>query len=292
MRIGLFAALANPIATPDFVEAVGTNADAHGFASIWVAEHVVLFDDYSSQYPYAEDGKIPVRGETGILEPFTALAFLAACTTKARLATGICLVPQRNPVYTAKEVATVDWLSNGRVDFGVGVGWLEEEFDAVSAPFAKRGDRCREYLEVMRRLWEDDVSEHHGPLYDLPACRQFPKPVQRPHPPIFFGGESDAALRRVADIGDGWYPFDLDADGLRTRLGDLDGLLAANGRRRDDVTVTICPYRRTVDLDLIRGYHDAGADEVVLVLRARDAKEVADVVGQLADTILAPARDL
>jgi probable F420-dependent oxidoreductase len=291
VRVGLFAALANPTATPDYVEALGAGADRHGFASIWVAEHVVLFDDYSSQYPYAEDGKIPVRNDTGILEPFTALAFLAACTTNARLATGICLVPQRNPVYTAKEVATVDWLSGGRVDFGVGVGWLAEEFDAVAVPFAKRGERCREYLEVMRRLWEDELSEHHGPMYDLPACRQFPKPVQRPHPPIFFGGESGAALGRVADIGDGWYPFDLDPDGLRTRLVELDRLLAANGRSRADVTITVCPYRRPVDADLVRRYRDAGADEVVLVVGARDAAGLSARIDDLAGSILDHVRD-
>jgi probable F420-dependent oxidoreductase len=127
------------------------------------------------------------------------LAFLAAHTARVRLGTGICLVPQRNPVYTAKEVATVDWLSGGRFDFGVGVGWLAEEFRALDVAFERRGDRCREYLDVMRRLWCDSVSAFAGSFYDLPASRQYPKPVQQPHPPICFGGESDAAMRRVAD---------------------------------------------------------------------------------------------
>jgi probable F420-dependent oxidoreductase len=195
MKVGLFAPLGNPFATPEYVSAFGRAADERGFHSLWVAEHVVLFDDYASQYPYAADGKIPAGGESGIYEPFTALAYLAAVTSRIRLGTGICLVPQRNPVYTAKEVAAVDWLSNGRLDFGVGVGWLREEFDAVAVPFERRGARTREYIEVMRRLWEDPVSEHHGEFYDLPACRQYPKPVQQPHPPIHVGGESDPALR-------------------------------------------------------------------------------------------------
>src|SRR5689334_2015985 len=104
MRIGLFAPLAKPAATPDYVEALGAAADRHGFSSIWVAEHVVLFDEYASRYPYDDDGKIKVQGEAGIIDPFVALSFLAACTKTARLGTGICLVPQRNPVYTAKEV--------------------------------------------------------------------------------------------------------------------------------------------------------------------------------------------
>jgi probable F420-dependent oxidoreductase len=290
MRIGLFAALANPVATPEYVKALGEAAEQREFSSIWVAEHVVLFDDYASRYPYAEDGKIPVAGATGILDPLNALSFLAACTSTVRLGTGICLVPQRNPVYTAKEVATVDWLSNGRVDFGVGVGWLREEFDAVNVSFAERGARCREYLDVMRRLWEDDVSEHHGRFYDLAPCRQFPKPVQRPHPPIIFGGESDAALQRVADVGDGWYPFDVDPSELADGITDLVGRLDANGRARDDVHVVVCPYRRPADLDLVRGYFDAGADEVVLVARGRDIDALRSNVDELATTILEPAR--
>jgi len=290
MRIGLFAALANPIATPEYVTALGESAEEHGFSSIWVAEHVVLFDDYASRYPYSEDGKIPVAGVTGILDPLNALSFLAARTSTVRLGTGICLVPQRNPVYTAKEVATVDWLSNGRVDFGVGVGWLREEFDAVNVPFAERGARCREYLDVMRRLWEDDVSEHHGRFYDLPACRQFPKPVQRPHPPIIFGGESDAALQRVADVGDGWYPFDVDPTELSSGIADLTSRLSANGRSRGDVHVVVCPYRRPADVDVVRGYFDAGADEVVLVVGGRDVDSLRSRIDGLASTILEPAR--
>ena len=290
MDIGLFAPLANPFATPDYLTALGAGAERHGFSSIWLAEHVVLFDEHASRYPYAEDGKFPLTGTTGLIEPFPALGFLAGCTSTVRLATGICLVPQRNPVYTAKEVTAVDWLSNGRFDFGVGVGWLREEFEAVHMPFGDRGARCREYLEVMRRLWEDDVSEHHGPTYDLPACRQFPKPVQRPHPPIFFGGESDAALQRAADIGDGWYPFDLDPAGLEKGVADLSARLAANDRSRDDVRVVICPYQRRSDLDLVRGYRDAGADEVVLVVAGPDAGALTGYLDRLASTILEPAR--
>src|SRR5581483_7814450 len=114
MKVGLFAPLGNPFATPSYMTLLGQAAEERGFHSLWVAEHVVLFGEYASKYPYAEDGRIPAGGERGI-----------------------CLVPQRNPVYTAKEVASVDWLSGGRVDFGVGVGWLKEEFDAVAAPFER-----------------------------------------------------------------------------------------------------------------------------------------------------------
>src|SRR3954468_19660440 len=234
MRIGLFAALANPVATPDYVRTLGEAAEQHGFSSIWVAEHVVLFDDYASRYPYADDGKIPVAGATGILDPLNALAFLAACTSTIRLGTGICLVPQRNPVYTAKEVAAVDWLSNGRRDFGIGVGWLEEEFRAVDVPFPRRGARTREYIEVMRRLWEDDISEHKGEIYELPALRQSPKPVQQPVP-VHVGGESEAALRRVAQFGQGWYGFSVAPEDVPGRVARLEELLDAEDRTRSEI---------------------------------------------------------
>ena len=210
-----------------YLRALGTAVEERGFDSIWVAEHVVLFDEYASRYPYANDGRIPVRPESGILDPFAALSYLAAVTTRVRLGTGICLVPQRNPVYTAKEVATVDWLSGGRFDLGIGVGWLAEEFAALGVPFDRRGSRCRAYIDVMKTLWADPISEYSGEFYELAPTRQYPKPVQQPHPPIHFGGESDAALRRVADLGQGWYGFGLEPGEVKERISRLNGCWSA-----------------------------------------------------------------
>ncbi len=292
MRVGLFAPLGSPGADGAYLAELGPLAEELGFHSLWVAEHVVLFDDYASKYPYAEDGRIPAGGENGILEPFTSLAFLAGVTQTLRLGTGICLVPQRNPVYTAKEAANVDWLSGGRLDFGVGVGWLAEEFRAVDTPFERRGSRCRSYLEVMKRLWCDPVSEYKDEFYELPACRQYPKPVQDPHPPLHFGGESDAALRRVADLGQGWYGFNLEPDELRERLGRLDELLAAAGRRRDEVQVSVCPYFKGCDAEKLERYRDAGADQVILVGFAPDRDALRATVEGFAETMMETARRL
>lgn len=289
MRFGLFAPLANPWATPEYMATLASAAEERGFHSIWVAEHVVLFDSYESRYPYAADGKIPAGGESGIFEPFTSLAFLAAHSNTIRLGTGICLVPQRNPVYTAKDVAAVDWLSEGRIDFGVGVGWLKEEFDAVAAPFERRGDRCREYLEVMRRLWTDPVSEFHGEFYDLPACRQYPKPVQQPIPPIHFGGETDAALRRVADLGQGWYGFSREPEQVPERIATLERLLTERGRSRDDVVVSICPYLLGVDSDKAKRYADVGVDQLILMAFAPTPDALVATLDGLAETIVRPA---
>jgi probable F420-dependent oxidoreductase len=292
MRLGVFLPFATPIADGPFLRTVGETAEAAGFDSLWVAEHVVLFDEYASKYPYADNGKIPANPTAGFLEPFTALTYLAACTQRIRLGTGICLVPQRNPVYTAKEATTVDWLSKGRLDLGVGVGWLAEEFRAVQVPFARRGERTRSYLEVMKRLWCDEISEYKDEFYELPACRQFPKPVQSPHPPIHFGGESDAALQRVADVGQGWYGFNLEPDQLAERLQTLDRLLAKRGRRRSDVSISVSPYLRAMEPKKLEAYRRAGADQVILFAFARDAAGARETLERLAGEYLPLARKL
>ncbi|MGH9084651.1 MAG: LLM class F420-dependent oxidoreductase [Acidimicrobiales bacterium] len=290
MEIGLFAPLGNGNATAGVLRTLGREAEARGFESIWVAEHVVLFDDYESQYPYATDGRFPGGAETGLLEPLTALTYLAAVTETIRLGTGICLVPQRNPVYTAKQVVDLDVLSGGRVDFGIGVGWLAEEFEALGVPFAQRGARCDEYLAVMRSLWCEDLSEHHGDHYDLPACKMYPKPVQHPHPPIHVGGESAAAMRRVATQGQGWYSFNRTPEQLDEPLERLDATLADHGRSREDIQLTVCPYFNPTTPADVEAYRARGVDRLVVLCLAFDEDMVRSSLDQLANEVLAPAR--
>lgn len=290
MRVGLFAPLGNGNANAPILRALGTEAEARGFESIWVAEHVVLFDDYESQYPYSPDGRFPGGGDTGLLEPLTALTYLAAVTDRIRLGTGICLVPQRNPVYTAKQVVDLDNLSGGRVDFGIGIGWLAEEFEVLGVPFERRGARTDEYLQVMRTLWCDETSEFHGDLYDLPACRMYPKPVQSPHPPVHVGGESDAALRRVARHGQGWYSFNRLPDQLPEALDRLDAALDAEGRTRDDIELTVCPYFNPVTPDMVEQYRELGVDRIIALCLAFDTDGLKAGLDRLHDEVLAPAR--
>jgi probable F420-dependent oxidoreductase len=225
-----------------------------------------------------------------MLDLFSTLAFLARATERVRLGTAICLLPQRNPVITAKEVATVDWLSGGRLDFGIGIGWLREEFEALDAPFERRADRCREYVEVMRRLWCDEVSEYQGEFYELPSCRMNPKPVQEPHPPIYFGGESDAALRRVAHMGDGWHGFNHLPESAATHLARLERLLADRGRERADIDVTVCTYLQPVQPSHVPEYRDAGVDQLVLCPFAVDVGGIKDAINRLADEYASVAR--
>src|ERR1039458_6293117 len=180
MKVDLWVPTMDPFTTPELLAVIGREAEERGIVTIGGGEHVVLFDEYTSEYPYAEDGRIPAPPNSGLLEPFNTLSFLAAHTTTVRLGTAMVLLPQRNPVYTAKEVATVDWLSNGRVDLGIGVGWLKEEFDAVNVPWPRRGARTDEYLEVLHTLWCDETSSYQGEFYTLDPCAMFPKPIQQP----------------------------------------------------------------------------------------------------------------
>ena len=268
MKIGVMSGF-GAATPPAFIAAAGRIAEEHALHSIWVPEHVLFFPEYASRYPYSDDGKIPGNPD-GVIEPFTALTFLAAQTERIRLGTGICLVPQRSPVYTAKQVADVDFLSGGRVDFGVGVGWLREEFQALGVPWERRAHRTRECIGVMKTLWCDEVSSYKGEFFTLPECLQNPKPVQRPHPPVIFGGESDAALRRVVELGQGWYGFQVTLEQAEERLAKLDGLLADAGRSRDGVQGFVAPPPRGLDADVVRRYQDLGVEQLILPLFARD----------------------
>ena len=292
MKIGLMPPFASPIATPEFISRSARAAEAAGFHSLWAPEHVVLFDEYASRYPYSDDGRVGVSGTGGVLDPFQALTFVAAVTSTIRVGTGIVLVPQRNPVYTAKAVSTLDWLSGGRLDFGVGIGWLREEFEALQVPWKDRAGRTADYLEVMRRLWTDEVSAFEGTHYTLRPARQYPKPLQQPHPPIYFGGESDAALKRTAAIGQGWYGFNLDPESARERLSVLDGYLAENGRKRSDIRILVCPNRRRATPEMVEAFNELGVDEVIIIAGARTPEDMERRIEGLATEIVEPAKKL
>jgi probable F420-dependent oxidoreductase len=292
VRVGLFLPTLSPIATPDFLIAYGEAAEEAGFAEVWLGEHVVFVDEYESRYPYADDGRLGLPGDTGMLELFTTLSFLAGATRRIRLGTAVCLVPQRNPVYTAKEVSTADWLSGGRVDFGIGIGWLREEFAALDVPFARRADRTRDYVGVMRSCWRDEVSTYEGEYYSLPACRMYPKPVQQPNPPIYVGGETDAALRRVAAFGDGWHGFNHLPDSAGASVRRLEEFLAEEGRSRADIDVIIGAYLQPVQPSHLPAYRDAGVDQLVLNAFAADAPGVRDAIAALGEQYVGAASEL
>ena len=272
MKLGVFATFMSPRATPDMIGDFGRRAEGAGLESIWVGEHVVLFDEMEFGYPGSRDGRIPVPDGGGFLDSVAVFGFLANATRTMRFGTGICLVPQRNPVYTAKEFATLDWLSGGRMDFGIGVGWCKEEVQACGYSFDDRGERCDEFLTVMQRLWTEPVASFEGKHFNMAPCRMDPKPVQQPHIPIIVGGHSKRALRRAAEFGAGWYGFALNPEHTRPVLDNLDAALRAAGRSRDGFEIVITPNR--VDADAIREFADLGVDRLVLPLGSQRAESV------------------
>jgi probable F420-dependent oxidoreductase len=242
MRYGFYMPTRGATAEPDALETLVTRGEALGFSSTMIADHVVFPVKIQSKYPYTADGRFPGHGDA--LEQLSLMAFVAAKTTRLRLVTSVMILPYRNPVFTAKALATIDVLSRGRVTVGVGVGWLEEEFQALgAADFKRRGAVSDEYIRIFKALWTTSPASFRGEFYRFDEIQCLPHPVQKPHPPIWIGGHSAAALRRVARLGDGWHPVGanpavpLGPSELQARLDEVYRLTEAEGR--DPKTLTI-----------------------------------------------------
>lgn len=264
-----------------------------GFHAIWFPEHVVFFPSYDSQYPYGNMGQTEVEKLTGVLDPFTALAAIGAVTSDVRLGTYVCVMAQRNPIVMARDIATVDVISGGRFDFGVGVGWSAEEYEALGVPFERRGARTDDYLAAMKVLWSDDhVTEYHGEFYDFEPLIAYPKPLQRPHPPITVGGNSAATIRRIVEHGQGWAGYNLDLDEVARFIERLDTALDAAGRSLDEIQLRVGRRAKDKteeaweeDAAYIRGCERLGLHEVVVSPRMPDdgyesmMRRYAEIVG-------------
>jgi probable F420-dependent oxidoreductase len=222
--------------------------DEAGFDTIWVPEHVVLFESYASEYPYGTPGRQEVTrsrpepgnvGPKGFMDGVVLLSAIAQFTTRMRVGTYIVILGQRNPVVFARQVATLDQMSEGRMNLGIGVGWSQEEHEAVGVPFERRGARVDEYIDAMRALWTTDPSEFHGEFVDFPPLLAYPKPHQQPHPPIHVAGQSKRALRRAAEKGDGVILYNLEIRDIEVCLDELDRHLDVAGRTLDDIDVVV-----------------------------------------------------
>ena len=211
-------------------------AEAAGFESLWGGEHVILPSKIESSYPYTADGKIPAMPDTPIPDPLIWLAFAAAAAPSMRLGTCILIVPQRNPLILAKELATLDQLSGGKVELGLGVGWLQEEFDALGVPWERRGARNDEYIEAMRTLWSGPEVEFHGEFVDFPTVTCSPRPVQ-PTIPILVGGDSEVAIRRAARLADGYFPGEGHVDRLAALITRVPQAAEDAGRDPDEIEI-------------------------------------------------------
>ncbi|KWX67840.1 LLM class F420-dependent oxidoreductase [Mycobacterium sp. NAZ190054] len=262
-RLGLHGLGIGAGAQRTVIDAVADAAERSGFATLWAGQRVVMADERHSHPPYGDDGRISLSSRTDWLDPLVTLGFAAAATNRIELATGVLLLPEHNPVITAKQAASLDRMTGGRLSLGVGIGWSKEEYDALGVPFVGRGRRLAEYVAAMRKLWRDDVASFSGEYVSFDRVRANPKPHGRSIP-IILGGNSDAALRRVAEWGDGWYGFNLaDVEEAASRASKLRELCRQVGRDPTDLRLAVA-LRDPVPADAGR-LADAGIDELVLV---------------------------
>ena len=237
MKIGLAFANTGPFAEPTGAADLARAAESAGFESLWTVEHVIWPSDYDSQYPYSPTGKMPGDKTSAIPDPLIWLSFMAAHTTTMTLGTGIVILPERNPVVYAKEVATLDRLSNGRLELGIGVGWLEEEFNAIGVPWERRGARTDEYVHAMRELWASDDATYDGEFVGFQNVSSNPKPVKG-SVPIVVGGHSNAAARRAGRLGDGFFPGKGSISELREMIDEVHQSAADAGRDAAAIEIT------------------------------------------------------
>ena len=266
MKVSFFCIGIGHGASADAIREIAVNAERLGFSGIWAPEHVVLFDHQSSRYPYEPDGQLPLPKDIDFNDPFIGLTYAAAVTSRIRLATGICLVPERNPIFLAKEVATLDRLSGGRVALGIGVGWSAEEFSAAGVPFERRARRTHEYIEVMRRLWSEDKASYGGEFVKFENVRSFPKPVCGPKVPVLVGGESDAALKRAASYGTGWFGLGLTPEEVGVKVKQLHQFARASNRNPEELEIIIGPYNKPTTPNELKHFRAAGVQEFALTV--------------------------
>ena len=197
-----------PMTDPECIRAIVSEAETLGYGVLIVSDHIVVPKDIDSKYPYSEGGDFPGQAGGECMEQLTLLAYVAAMSRKAKLLTSVMVVPHREPLLAAKSLATTDQLSGGRVIVGCGTGWLREEFEAIGAPhYTKRGEVTDDYIRIFKKVWTDDDAAHDSAYSSFSNITFKPKPIQTPHPPIWIGGESGRAHRRVVELGDGWYPI-------------------------------------------------------------------------------------
>ena len=265
------------------VAALGRRAEELGFRSFWAPEHPIIPVTYSSPFPFSDDGIIP-KSYTEIVDPFVVLARVSAVTKTMKLGTAICLVPEHNPLLLAKEIATLDYLSGGRFILGIGAGWLKEETEIMGGNFPHRWGQTREAIEAMKQIWTKDEAEYHGRYYDFPLVRSFPKPVQKPHPPILTGGNIGNAFKRTVEWCDGWIPTRATPELVREGRRRLNELAAQAGR--EPGSIQIVALGAPADREVLEALEGAGADAAVVRLTTLPEKESLVELEQVAQKVL------
>jgi probable F420-dependent oxidoreductase len=281
MHFGLFGINMGVCSQPEVAVQAARAAEAAGFESVWTGEHVVLPD------PRVPPSPLPP--EHPLLDPAVALAFIAGQTQTIRLGTGIIILPQRNPLVLAKELASLDVVAGGRLIFGLGIGYLKPEFAALGIPFEDNGPRAMEYLHAMLALWTQPKPAYEGRFVTFRDIQAQPRPVQRPHPPIVIGGHSPAAFRRAVCHGNGWYGYALDVDAAAKCLAGLKAAQERHARPTAlgvlDITVTPNP-RAELTLDVVQRYADLGVQRLVLFRPTKTPDELLAFIDKCAEELL------
>ena len=265
------------------IAVLAKRAEEIGFESLWVPEHPILPVNAGSPWPGSADGVIP-RVYADIVDPFVALARASAVTSAMKLGTGICLVPERNPLLLAKEVATLDMYSGGRFLFGIGAGWHREETEIMGGDFAHRWTQTKESVLAMKSLWTEVESEYHGKYYDFPAVYSFPRPTQRPHPPVYLGGMARNVFKRVVEWGDGWMPNRVTPEDISAGRQKLNDLASEAGRDPNSINISV--FGQPADRELVSGLFEAGADRVMIRVETADEDATFAQLDQIAEAVL------
>lgn len=285
MKIGLFGINMAQVDAPDTLLPLMKRVEEMGFESVWTGEHVMIPRDYASAYPFNTSGRIGVPPETHFIDPLIALSHVAAHTTTLRLGTGINLLPQSNPLLFAKQVASLDHLSKGRVLLGLGVGWLAEEFTAMGVPFAGRGRRFDDYLRAVKKVWSGVEVEHQSDYLNWSGFKSYPLPHAPSGPPIIIGGHSPAALRRTVATGDGWFAFPKSHDELSGLLGQLRDRAAAAGRDPATIEITAL-WRDFADgMASLETYREMGVHRLLVPLGLLARGDLGDNLERLQETV-------
>jgi probable F420-dependent oxidoreductase len=282
MKYGFTLPGRGQLATPERLGIIARKGEVFGFDTLLTGDHILVPKNISSVYPYTEGGEFPGSGSGESMEQITLLSYIAGQTSKIRLVTSVLIVPHRNPLIAAKSLATLDVLSGGRLVVGVGVGWMREEFEALGLPpFEERGAVTDEYIRAFKVLWTEDDPHFEGKYISFDDISFLPKPVQKPHPPIWVGGESRPALRRTAELADGWYPLDSNPTfpmGTPEQLKAGLERLAGYARRFGRDPSTIETIYRTHQFELLK--QAAGPDRLPFV---GDADQIAGDIRQYQD---------
>ena len=287
MKIGLFGINIGQQNLAESLLPLVKKAEQIGIESVWTGEHVIIPLDYASRYPYNASGKIGLTPESNFADPLITLAHVAGQTTTLRLGTGINLLPQSNPLLMAKQVASLDHLSGGRLLLGLGVGWLEEEFRAMGAEFSGRGSRFDDYLAAMKKVWSGEVVEHESEHLSWSGFKSYPLPAQRPHPPIIVGGHSPAALRRAARLGDGWFAFSKDARELEGMLGQLAEAAQKAGRDPASIEITALWRQFGDGLAGLEAYQALGVSRLLVPLGTLARDDLDEGLARLGEEVIA-----